>query len=502
MSFQSSGIKENIQLSQTTLDTVKDLADLLHVDLTPDQLLVCVEIIRRGGSPVGLHQAIKRFSNQVSCKNHRIGRSTTSKLAMSNDRSAPFRHRRISPIPFLMDSSPNESGPTSPLEHEPTFDPRHSLRAEWDAESEVMNDIIVPPEMDRFINISIEHSNSRPWTTGESSVDSDEWLQREARNPATSIGDLQTTTTEQVSSTSRSVGTGGGESSTVSDTGATGGSPSSEALLPGNVDDGATTMPPMLSVNDENGDDETRIEEGADIVIGGGDAQPDNNPSHSTSLSSIQTNDFDEEDADVDTVVGEEVMHTPTNLMAISNDHHENDRPPDSPPYLSPTFFSLVYDNDVDNNHIRPSPTPLRRVRLGLENITERENSSIDTTSVTPRSRERLRATHRNPSSFSGNDQPPPLKLPSNTRLKLTIKKWNVAASWKWTAGDETCGICRMPFEACCIECKTPGDECPLAIGNCKHAFHMHCIVKWTETQNTPRPQCPLCRQEWKFAAG
>lgn len=40
------------------------------------------------------------------------------------------------------------------------------------------------------------------------------------------------------------------------------------------------------------------------------------------------------------------------------------------------------------------------------------------------------------------------------------------------------------------------------ALGACKHAFHMHCIVKWTETQNAARPQCPLCRQEWKFAPG
>ncbi|KAK6110854.1 Anaphase-promoting complex subunit 11 domain protein [Brugia pahangi] len=105
-------------------------------------------------------------------------------------------------------------------------------------------------------------------------------------------------------------------------------------------------------------------------------------------------------------------------------------------------------------------------------------------------------------SSLSARFRPQPLKLPSSTRLKMTVLKWNVAASWKWMAGDETCGICRMPFEACCIECKTPGDECPLALGECKHAFHMHCIVKWTETQNAARPQCPLCRQEWKYAPG
>ncbi|PIO71220.1 Anaphase-promoting complex subunit 11 family protein [Teladorsagia circumcincta] len=76
-----------------------------------------------------------------------------------------------------------------------------------------------------------------------------------------------------------------------------------------------------------------------------------------------------------------------------------------------------------------------------------------------------------------------------------------VTAEWKWIeGGDDTCGICRMPFEACCVDCKCPGDECPLVLGQCKHPFHMHCIVKWTDAQNTPKPQCPLCRQEWKFA--
>ncbi|VDP41827.1 unnamed protein product, partial [Heligmosomoides polygyrus] len=76
-----------------------------------------------------------------------------------------------------------------------------------------------------------------------------------------------------------------------------------------------------------------------------------------------------------------------------------------------------------------------------------------------------------------------------------------VTAEWKWTeGGDDTCGICRMPFEACCVDCKCPGDDCPLVLGQCRHPFHSHCIAKWTEAQNTPKPQCPLCRQEWKLA--
>ncbi|VDM57757.1 unnamed protein product [Angiostrongylus costaricensis] len=90
-----------------------------------------------------------------------------------------------------------------------------------------------------------------------------------------------------------------------------------------------------------------------------------------------------------------------------------------------------------------------------------------------------------------------PVELPTNTDLRVKVNK----LFWKWIeGGDDTCGICRMAFEACCVDCKCPGDECPLVLGQCKHPFHMHCIVKWTDAQNTPKPQCPLCRQEWKFA--
>uniref|UniRef100_A0A914UUJ8 Anaphase-promoting complex subunit 11 n=1 Tax=Plectus sambesii TaxID=2011161 RepID=A0A914UUJ8_9BILA len=87
----------------------------------------------------------------------------------------------------------------------------------------------------------------------------------------------------------------------------------------------------------------------------------------------------------------------------------------------------------------------------------------------------------------------------SKTRLKVRIKKWNAVANWKWVANDDSCGICRMAFDACCGECKTPGDDCPLVWGHCSHPFHMHCIVKWLESQSGVQ-QCPMCRQEWKFS--
>uniref|UniRef100_A0A914HIY3 Anaphase-promoting complex subunit 11 RING-H2 finger domain-containing protein n=1 Tax=Globodera rostochiensis TaxID=31243 RepID=A0A914HIY3_GLORO len=56
-----------------------------------------------------------------------------------------------------------------------------------------------------------------------------------------------------------------------------------------------------------------------------------------------------------------------------------------------------------------------------------------------------------------------PLELPTKTRLKVRIKQLNIVGGWRWMDGKEdACGICRTPFETCCMDCKFPGDECPL----------------------------------------
>ena len=90
---------------------------------------------------------------------------------------------------------------------------------------------------------------------------------------------------------------------------------------------------------------------------------------------------------------------------------------------------------------------------------------------------------------------------PSKTKLKLKVNRITLTASWKWrdSKDDDACGICRGAFEACCTNCKMPGDDCPLALGDCKHPFHLHCINKWADSQ--PKPSCPLCRTEWKSVA-
>ncbi|CAI8047291.1 Anaphase-promoting complex subunit 11 [Geodia barretti] len=89
----------------------------------------------------------------------------------------------------------------------------------------------------------------------------------------------------------------------------------------------------------------------------------------------------------------------------------------------------------------------------------------------------------------------------SPPQFRVKFKKWWAVAVWKWiTPNDETeCGICRLPFEGCCPDCKFPGDDCALVSGQCRHSFHLHCIQKWLEAQQMQQ-QCPMCRQEWQFS--
>ena len=53
---------------------------------------------------------------------------------------------------------------------------------------------------------------------------------------------------------------------------------------------------------------------------------------------------------------------------------------------------------------------------------------------------------------------------PSPQEFRVRFKKWVAVAEWKWiTPNEETeCGICRIPFEGCCPDCRFPGDDCAL----------------------------------------
>ncbi|KAL1922037.1 uncharacterized protein VTP21DRAFT_10679 [Calcarisporiella thermophila] len=83
----------------------------------------------------------------------------------------------------------------------------------------------------------------------------------------------------------------------------------------------------------------------------------------------------------------------------------------------------------------------------------------------------------------------------------MNSRGWNAVAFWHWDVEDieDVCGICQNAFDGCCPECKTPGDDCPLIWGECKHVFHMHCLLKWISTESS-RQLCPMDRRPWVTA--
>jgi len=48
----------------------------------------------------------------------------------------------------------------------------------------------------------------------------------------------------------------------------------------------------------------------------------------------------------------------------------------------------------------------------------------------------------------------------------VKLEKAKLACHWTWNTKDETCGICQMPFDGCCPDCKIPGDDCPIGRRN------------------------------------
>ncbi|KAL7235515.1 hypothetical protein ACSBR1_018917 [Camellia fascicularis] len=79
------------------------------------------------------------------------------------------------------------------------------------------------------------------------------------------------------------------------------------------------------------------------------------------------------------------------------------------------------------------------------------------------------------------------LSIPSSPPLSLVLSSSLFSPSLSLTA-----------FDGCCPDCKFPGDDCRLIWGACNHAFLLHCVLKWVNSQ-TPQAQCPMCCGEWQF---
>ena len=52
-------------------------------------------------------------------------------------------------------------------------------------------------------------------------------------------------------------------------------------------------------------------------------------------------------------------------------------------------------------------------------------------------------------------------------------------AVWKWDVEEDTCGICRMPFDGPCTDCKLPGDDCPIR-NSCDVDQYPRPLPAWT----------------------
>lgn len=64
MDSLSSNVKENIRVSENTVDLLSQIVEVLNIRLTPSQLVICVELIERGVSFKGLSEAIAHFGRR------------------------------------------------------------------------------------------------------------------------------------------------------------------------------------------------------------------------------------------------------------------------------------------------------------------------------------------------------------------------------------------------------------------------------------------------------
>ena len=99
----------------------------------------------------------------------------------------------------------------------------------------------------------------------------------------------------------------------------------------------------------------------------------------------------------------------------------------------------------------------------------------------------------------AGTSADPETPPKAGSTFQVQINNWHAVALWTWDAGDDVCGICRMPFDGCPPDGKFPGDDSPVVWGVCAHAFHLQCITKWLTSQQEQR--CPFCRRAWEYKA-
>merc|ERR1712146_562978 len=89
------------------------------------------------------------------------------------------------------------------------------------------------------------------------------------------------------------------------------------------------------------------------------------------------------------------------------------------------------------------------------------------------------------------------LKMEGGDQKCCVLKKVSMVSMWSFAVDTEICGICKQSNHDVCINCEVDGlTDCDIAVGECNHVFHWHCIESWLRKKTT----CPLCSTEWGLA--
>ncbi|VDO11588.1 unnamed protein product, partial [Brugia timori] len=180
----------------------------------------------------------------------------------------------------------------------------------------------------------------------------------------------------------------------------------------------------ISSINDENGDhnddDNNRLNESE-------------NNNDVTDGSSTQVNEF----SDVELVLFRDLYSPSASDRSAYSEQRESARQFSEIFILTVCFYhaSRAKSEDFANS----LGETVQGGSFRLSHLMQRDLNSSNESDIIEGNNGSFQNPIHHDSSLSARFRPQPLKLPSSTRLKMTVLKWNVAASWKWMTGDETC---------------------------------------------------------------
>ena len=105
--------------------------------------------------------------------------------------------------------------------------------------------------------------------------------------------------------------------------------------------------------------------------------------------------------------------------------------------------------------------------------------------------------TAAKPATSAAKPAAPVKKSEKDKEMIYIISKFSPVYVASWNGEQSSCSICKNDFLSPCAQCEANNetDPCPVQEGTCGHKFHLHCITKWTKTNNV----CPMCSQSWEI---